>query len=234
MKEAQKPDPCVARSHNEKRLSIIDSAARVFCREGFGGANIDLVAAEAGVSRQTVYNHHGDKANLFASVVRDISERINAGLFETLDTFPDHPKDLETELVSFAMRLNGNCLCNRDGRFLNKLIQTEGDRYPELFAAWRENGPGRLESALGARFARLALSGHLDIEDPDTTARQFLALVKSDVQIASMLGETITDDQLLRSAQSAVRTFLRAFGKRGSGAAGKLPAVAWSIADDTT
>ena len=41
----------------------------VFCREGFAGANIDLIAAEAGVSRQTVYNHHGDKEKLFMAVV---------------------------------------------------------------------------------------------------------------------------------------------------------------------
>ena len=50
-------------------LSILEAAASVFCREGFAGANIDLIAAEAGVSRQTVYNHHGDKENLFVAVV---------------------------------------------------------------------------------------------------------------------------------------------------------------------
>ncbi len=47
----------------------------MFCREGFAGANIDLIAAEAGVSRQTVYNHHGDKEKLFIAVVRDLTER---------------------------------------------------------------------------------------------------------------------------------------------------------------
>lgn len=213
------PDTIPPRSHSAKRLSIIETAAQVFCREGFGGANIDLIAAEAGVSRQTVYNHHGDKENLFAAVVRDVTERINAGLFETLATFPDHPKDLEGDLIAFAMRLNRNCLCNRDGKYLRKLIQTEGDRYPELFAAWREHGPGRIEGALGARFARLALAGLLDIDDPDVTARQFLALINADIQVASLLGDVLSDEQVERSATNAVRTFLRAFGKR------PLPAV---------
>ena len=80
------------RPHAAKRLSIIDAAASVFCREGFGGANIDLIAAEAGVSRQTVYNHHGDKETLFKAVVGDVTERTNAGFFATLATFPDHPR----------------------------------------------------------------------------------------------------------------------------------------------
>ena len=62
-----------------KRASIMDAAGEVFCRESFAGANIDMIAAEAGVSRQTIYNHHGDKENLFVAVVRDVTERFNAG-----------------------------------------------------------------------------------------------------------------------------------------------------------
>ena len=202
------------RPHAAKRLSIVDAAANVFCREGYGGANIDLIAAEAGVSRQTVYNHHGDKENLFKAVVGDITERTNAGFFATLATFPDHPRDLEADLTAFAFRLSSNCVCSRDGKFLRRLIQNEGERYPELFAGWREDGPGKTWAALAARFARLALAGHLDIDDPDLAARQFLALVNADLHVTSMLGETPDEQQLQRSAANAVRTFLRAYRRR--------------------
>lgn len=201
------------RTHTAKRESIIDAAADVFCREGFGGANIDLIAAEAGVSRQTVYNHHGDKESLLVAVVDEITKRCNARSFAVLGTFPDKPADLEADLVEFAVRLNKNCLCDRDGKFLRKLIQTEGERNPQLFAGWRNEGPGKIWSALAARFARLAFSGHLDIEDPDAAARQFLALINADLQIPMLLGEPLTDDQLRTSAANAVRTFLRAFGR---------------------
>lgn len=213
MTPAIAPDIAVARSHSAKRLSIIDAAACVFCREGFAGANIDLIAAEAGVSRQTVYNHHGDKENLLVAVVREITERINAGIFETLATFPDKPIDLEADLVAFAVRLNQNCLCNRDGKFLRKLLQTEGERYPELFAGWREQGPAKTWAALAARFARLALAGWLDLDDPDVAARQFLALVNADLQMAMIFGDTVSDEQLHTAATNAVRCFLRAYGK---------------------
>lgn len=213
MTPAIAPDIAVSRSHTAKRLSILDAAARVFCREGFAGANIDLIAAEAGVSRQTVYNHHGDKENLLVAVVREITERINAGVFETLATFPDKPVDLEAELVEFAVRLNQNCMCNRDGKFLRKLLQTEGERYPELFAGWREHGPAKTWAALAARFARLALSGWLDLDDPDVAARQFLALVNADLQMALIFGDTVSEAQLRTAASNAVRCFLRAYGK---------------------
>ncbi|MDG4879962.1 TetR/AcrR family transcriptional regulator [Mesorhizobium sp. WSM4884] len=214
MKPGVSPDTFPPRSHEAKRISVVDAAASVFCREGYAGANIDLIAAEAGVSRQTVYNHHGDKEKLFMAVVRDLTERCNAGIFATIATFPDQPTDLESDLVAFAVRMNRNCICNRDGRFLRKLIQAEGERYPELFAEWREQGPGRTWSALAARFARLAYAGHLSIDDPDVAARQFLALVNAELQITFMLGGMPTEEEVLRSATNGVRTFLCAFGRR--------------------
>ena len=218
MKHGVSPDTFPPRSHEAKRVSVVDAAASVFCREGYAGANIDLIAAEAGVSRQTVYNHHGDKEKLFVAVVRDLTERCNAGIFATIASFPDQPTDLEADLVAFAVRMNRNCICNRDGRFLRKLIQTEGERYPELFAEWREQGPGRTWSALAARFARLAFSRHLSIGDPDVAARQFFALVNAELQITFMLGGVPTEEEVLRSATNGVRTFLSAFARR------KLPA----------
>ncbi|RVD11698.1 TetR/AcrR family transcriptional regulator, partial [Mesorhizobium sp. M2A.F.Ca.ET.029.05.1.1] len=200
MRHGVSPDTFPPRSHEAKRVSVVDAAASVFCREGYAGANIDLIAAEAGVSRQTVYNHHGDKENLFVAVVRDLTERCNAGIFATIASFPDQPTDVEADLIAFAVRMNRNCICNRDGRFLRKLIQAEGERYPELFAEWREQGPGRTWSALAARFARLAFAGHLSIGDPDVAARQFLALVNAELQITFMLGGTPTEEEVLRSA----------------------------------
>lgn len=219
MKVGVSPDTFPPRSHEAKRISVVDAAASVFCREGYAGANIDLIAAEAGVSRQTVYNHHGDKEKLFMAIVRDLTERCNAGIFATIATFPDQPADLEADLVAFAVRMNRNCICNRDGRFLRKLIQAEGERYPELFAEWREQGPGRTWSALAARFARLAYAGHLSIDDPDVAARQFLALVNAELQTTFMLGGIPTEEEVLRSATNGVRTFLAAFGRKKATAA---------------
>ena len=219
MKPAVSPDIFPPRGHEAKRMSIIDAAASVFCREGFAGANIDLIAVEAGVSRQTIYNHHRDKEKLFMAVVRDLTERCNAGLFATFATFPDQPGDLEADLIGFAVRMNQNCICNRDGRFLRKMIQTEGERYPELFAEWRDHGPGRTWPALAARFARLAHAGYLAVDDPDVAARQFLALANAELQTTFMLGGTPSEDEVLQSATHGVRTFVRAFGKRRSAAA---------------
>jgi AcrR family transcriptional regulator len=208
------PDFVPLRGLAAKRTAIIEAAGRVFAREGFAGTSIDMIAAEAGVSRQTVYNHIGDKAKVFAAVVEATTERANAGLFATLATFPDQPTDLEAELTAFAHRLAANCICERCSSDLLKLVETEGQRHPELFATWRERGPGRVWAAIAARFARLAHAGFLDVEDPDLAARQFMSLVTTDLRPAALMGRQPTEAEIDCATRAAVRTFLRAYRRR--------------------
>lgn len=211
-----------------KRVSILDAAADVFCREGFSGASIDEIAANACVSRQTVYNHYREKETLFTAVVDDVMNRANAMLFAILSTFPDRADNLESDLTAFSIKLNKNCICNKDGKFLRRLVLNEGERYPHLFESWRQQGPLKITNALAALFARLSVSGRLNIDDFDLAARQFLALGNADIQMLTLFGETPSDAQLESAARNAVRTFLRAYGKpdeKASSARAELEAV---------
>ena len=195
-----------------KRCAIISAATAVFVRDGYMGASIDAIAEEAGVSRQTIYNQIGDKEKLFAEVVRGINEQSSAMLVETLATFPERCGDLAQDLVEFAIRLTRNCLCDANARALRKLIENEGTRYPELFEAWKDYGPGKNWPAISARFARLARAGDIEIDDPDLAARQFMALIGADLPNGP--GERASEEQLQSAARNGVRTFLRAYGKR--------------------
>ncbi len=209
-----------------KRMSILDAAADVFCRQGFAGASIDEIAAVACVSRQTIYNHYREKETLFVAVVEDVMNRANAMLFSVLSTFPERADNLEDELTAFAVRLNKNCICNHDGKFLRKLVQTEGERYPHLFESWRQQGPGKLTTALSALFGRLAHKGTLAIDDFDVAARQFVALGNADLQMMILLGGTPTDEELEKAARNAVHTFLKAYSKPEAEKAGQPPQLA--------
>lgn len=199
-----------------KRDSITEAAEEMFAREGFAATSIDMIANRAGVSRQTIYNHYGDKENLFVAVVRDLTERSNAGLFDTIASFPEAPADLEAALADFAYSLMRNCMCNRDGKALRRLIEAEAERYPELFAHWRTQGPAKAWDLIGARFAALDHAGWLRIEDPALAARQFIALANADIQMVTLLGGIPSEAEMRKAAQNAVRTFLAAFGRRGA------------------
>jgi AcrR family transcriptional regulator len=205
------------RGQTVKCRAILDAATDVFCEVGVAAASIDTIAGRAGVSRQTVYNQFGDKEKVFAAVVEDVSRRSGAQVLATLGTFPEEPEDLEAELTAFATRLVGRCMCDDDGRALRKLIENEGQRYPELFHTWRDYGPGKTWPALSARFAKLALEGYLDLDDANLAARQFMALVNADLPNTYHLGAPLTDTEIQVCAGNAVKTFLRAFGRRQRG-----------------
>lgn len=53
----------------EKRHQIIMAGVVLFLKKGFNGTSMDMVANEAGVSKQTVYSHFSNKDALFTAVI---------------------------------------------------------------------------------------------------------------------------------------------------------------------
>ena len=60
------------------RSRILDAAAQAFITHWFDEVTIQAVAADAGVSGQTVLNHFGDKETLFAAAAGRLSEQIGS------------------------------------------------------------------------------------------------------------------------------------------------------------
>ncbi|QNQ62903.1 TetR/AcrR family transcriptional regulator [Brucella sp. 6810] len=203
---AMKPGQCM------KRDFILCSAARVFYRDGYQGASIDLIASEAGVSRQTIYNHYRDKEALLAAVIDDAIERMSASLLAVLATFPQTGENLEKDLVAFAIRMSCNCIYDPSGAFLRKLMQSNDTDMPLASNICTTKGPAQAIPAIAACLSRLALAGHLRIDDPHLAARHFLALINADTQYHTLAGQSIDDSIIEKSAINGVRTFLRAFG----------------------
>ena len=58
-----------------KREQILQGATRVFLQHGYAGTSMDRVAAEAGVSKQTIYSHFQDKEGLFTALIERITTR---------------------------------------------------------------------------------------------------------------------------------------------------------------
>jgi AcrR family transcriptional regulator len=55
----------------ETRARLLQAAARVYARSGFGGATLDEVAAEAGFTKGAVYDHFGSKENLLLALMEE-------------------------------------------------------------------------------------------------------------------------------------------------------------------
>jgi len=64
------------RRRPDKRRAILRGALNVFAHDGYTRASIDAVAAEAGVSTRTIYNHFSDKAELFQTVIHESAAQV--------------------------------------------------------------------------------------------------------------------------------------------------------------
>jgi AcrR family transcriptional regulator len=53
------------------RERLLEAAARVYAQRGFGGATLDEVAAEAGLTKGAVYSHFGSKENLLLALLEE-------------------------------------------------------------------------------------------------------------------------------------------------------------------
>ena len=99
------------------RERLLEAAVRCVARDGMAGANIAAVAAEAGVSRPTVYRYFADHQALVEGTLmhagRDLAERLRARLASLRA-----PAEMAVEAMAFVLR--------------------EIPREPVLGAMWRE------------------------------------------------------------------------------------------------
>src|SRR6187549_3669844 len=51
------------------RQALIEAAARLFTRDGYAATSIRTIAAEAGITGGSVYNHFANKEEIFTAVI---------------------------------------------------------------------------------------------------------------------------------------------------------------------
>ncbi len=208
-----------SRGRIDKREAILGAAFTVFAHRGYARACMEEIAEVAGVAKHTVYNHLGDKENVFRSALEAAADTVmaeNLAVVERLtaeghDT-PFGPDALRATLDAVAHQLLLRC-CDERSWSLRRLLYAEVARFPDLLEVVWGRGAGRLKQSLADRLARLSLAGHLRPCDPAEAAEQLLALLTGPMEARSRLGtRRVPETELRAVGGSAVRTFLAAYG----------------------
>jgi TetR/AcrR family transcriptional regulator len=168
--------------------AILDTARTIFETYGVRRANIEDVAARAGVSRSTIYRRFPTKDVLFEHVVRREAELF----FSTLDqaTRGCNPREAVIEAFALGVRLVG------DSRLYSRIAESE----PELFGMFSRSDVFPIHQFADGIAHTLRRCG-ADIPDPD------LADV-ADILLRVALGITVfPTDRLDTSDQAAVRAY---------------------------
>lgn len=131
---------------------ILDAAALCFYRDGIWATGVDALAAEAGVSKRTLYNHFGSKDGVIAAYLRQREDYWHAALDALWDEMGDDPierivanvrayaRPVEPELFRGSAFINAAAeLADEDGEALG-VIQHSLDRMEAGIASILEEG----------------------------------------------------------------------------------------------
>ena len=189
-----------------KSEAIIDAAIEVMTERGLG-ASLDEVARRAGVSKQTIYNHYGSKADL----ARDIADRRLHEVRAVLDAPGALDRPAET-LVGYA-RLLLQSVLNARGVALYRMAIAAVPTLPEVAQAIYEAGPRASRLRLADYLRRETEAGRLATPDPLEAAEFFSGMVLGRFQTRALLGVEVsmTEAEVERAAREATARFVRAY-----------------------
>lgn len=76
-----------------KKDQLVDTALRLFCRDGFRATGIDAILAEARVAKMTLYNNFGSKESLILAALAKRDEEHIAWLIDETTARAAAPED---------------------------------------------------------------------------------------------------------------------------------------------
>jgi TetR/AcrR family transcriptional regulator, regulator of autoinduction and epiphytic fitness len=189
---------------DRKRAAVIDAAIQEFLAAGFDATSMDRVAARAGVSKRTVYNHFPSKEALFAAILRQLWDSSDAE--EAPAYSPRHP--LRGQLLQLLLKKLS--LLN-DEAFLSlaRVAIAAGIHSPER-ARDMVARMGEREEDLTAWIRAAAADGRLKTSDPMFASQQLQGLVKAFAfwPQVTMGQPPLSVDEQRQVAESAADMFL--------------------------
>ena len=204
----------------EREGRILDAALRVFSLTGYSGATMDAVAAEAGLTKPTVYQYFPSKESLFSAMM--IGKRD-----QMLEVF-EHPSSdgMVHDLYVFAWDY-ADTVMRPEMLSLARLIIGEVQRFPEIGRAYQASGPDHVLRGIMRYLSARREDGLLDFEDAELAAQDLWGLILSAPRTQALyMPDSAPDrDTLARYIHNGLRVFLRAYSTQPDADLAQLTAL---------
>ncbi len=183
---------------------LLETALDHFLDKGYESATIEAIAADVGMTKRTVYARYPEKAALFRAAVRRAIERytIPQDRIDATDC-----GDLEQTLRNIA-RLRIDLVASPQGLKLQRIINTESYRFPEIFSDVYEIGALPTIKFLARLLKRESEAGNLAVAEPAMAANVFMSMVVSGPARIIIAGMPIAASEIDTRIAFAVRLFL--------------------------
>jgi len=189
-----------------KTEAILDAAVEVIGERGLS-APMEEIARRAKVSKQTVYNHYGSKAELMRALMNRRVEAITASLREA--GAMDNPAEA---LEAYARSMLETVVTNKSYSMMRVIMLGAGEM-PDVAQEVFESGPRAARRQLAAFLQMETELGRLKVENFEEAAEFFSGMVMGHSQMRSMLRlpSEKTPEEYGRFAKEAAARFMRAY-----------------------
>lgn len=186
--------------HNE----LLETALDHFLEKGFELGTIEAIALRVGMTKRTVYARYPDKVSLFRAAVNLALDRYAVSQEELEAT---DRGDIAQTLSQLA-RLRVDMVATPNGLRLQRIINTESYRFPDLFAQAYERGALPAIRFMAAILERETKAGRLAIDKPMKASIVFMSMVAGGPARIIIAGMPLSDDEIDQRIAYAVRLFL--------------------------
>lgn len=154
-----------------KADEVLDAARSVFLQRGFDSATVEEVAAQAGVSKATVYSNFRDKEALLAAMV-DRATAESQAILESAVAPLDGPGTLRERFTRVGLALARGVL-RPEVVQLRRLAISTAVEFPASAALYWQRGPAATIEMLAERLRAMDAAGNIRCPDPRSTAALF-------------------------------------------------------------
>ncbi|QGA51632.1 TetR/AcrR family transcriptional regulator [Pseudomonas sp. NA13] len=187
-----------------KREAILQAAIAEFRSSGFEITSMDKIAATAGVSKRTVYNHFPSKEALFAEILNRLWNSITAE-----QDLPYSPQKPLREQLQTLLQAKLNMLADENFLDLARIAIAATIHSPER-AQDMVSRMGQREESLTTWIRQAQADGRLKPVEPAFAAQQMHGLLKTFAfwPQVSMGQPSLTQDEQAQVIESALDMFL--------------------------
>jgi TetR/AcrR family transcriptional repressor of mexJK operon len=175
----------VVRKSN-KPDAIRQAAQALFLRQGLRETSMDAIAADAQVTKQTLYRYYGSKNELFVDALGGlVAEQVSASITQVYPTAPVSVAELETMLLAVARKIVDHVLAPGYLALLRVVI-SEAPQFPDLANHFRQAVINRFATELTALLSSDAVRPLLTVPSIQTAVRLFIGPIVAHLMEALM------------------------------------------------
>jgi len=190
----------------------IAAALRLFLKSGWSGVNMDSVAVEAGVARQTLYNRFGSKDALFRAALDTHWAALGRAAEKELDpTRP--PRGVLTEIAKTILAF----IDDHDQVGMTRMVIAESRTHPDIARVFSERGKAPLMRLFVDYLSAATRAGKLSCPQPKLAARQFLGMIQESLLWPRVMGAPDELQEPRIVVQGAIDVFMRCYAGRRAG-----------------